>query len=77
MTYEAESLRLESAYNALVDDAKASEGFYDELASGNPIVLTETSILEADRRGNPDQAWRRAMAALDTWRDFRSAHGRP
>ena len=72
-----ESARLKDRYNAAVIDAEESQAFYRTLASGKPVVLSEELILEADRRGSPNAAWRRAFAKLDEWRALRAASGMP
>ena len=77
MSFDDEGERLEDEYHNAVKDAQVSEAFYGRLTSGKPVSLTVDSILEVDRLGNPDWAWRRAMHVLDTWRAYRAAHGRP
>ena len=84
MSFELESQRLENNYHAALTRNEESVAFWRT----NPIayavgpgervpVTTIDVLLEADRRGMPDETCREAMAALDEWRAFRAAHGTP
>ena len=84
MDFETENQRLGDEYRTALTRYEESVAFW----KANPIaysvgpgervpVTTIDVLLEADRRGMPDETCSQAMAALDRWRAFRAAHGRP
>ncbi len=84
MDYELGNQRLGDAYRAALARAKASERFWKanpvaySVGPGGRIPATTADVLlEAVELGMPDHEYRKAFAALDEWRGFRNAHGRP
>jgi hypothetical protein len=84
MTIEDESERLGVEYRSALKRYEESVAFWNanpiaySVAPGQRVPVTSFQVLlEADRRGTPDETCREAMAALDRWRSFRAAHGLP
>jgi uncharacterized protein (UPF0548 family) len=83
MTYEEENARLKQRY----DEARARAQEVETHWQQNPIVhsmsdhrvhwTTLEDLLKAAEMGTPDEAFQRATSALDEWRAFRHANGRP
>ncbi len=84
MSIEDESQRLEAEYGKALERYQESVAFWNanpiaySVGPGQRVPTTTFEVLlEADRRGMPDETCREAMDALDRWRAFRAAHGMP
>jgi hypothetical protein len=84
MDVGTESGRLGAEYRAALKYAQECEVFWHanpivySVGDGQRLPATQLAVYgRAAEYSTPDQAWRRAMAALDRWRAFRAAHGMP
>jgi hypothetical protein len=84
MDIEGESDRLGAEYRRALKRYEESVAFWKvnpiahSVGSGQRVPVTTMEVLlEADRRGTPNETCNEAMAALDRSREFRAAHGMP
>ncbi len=84
MDIEAESERRGAEYRSALKRHEENVAFWKanpiaySVGPGQPVPATRFEVLlEAGRRGTPDETWRAAMAKLDDWRAYRAAHGMP
>jgi hypothetical protein len=84
MDSERDSERLGVEYRSALKRYEESVAFWNanpiaySVGPGQRVPATSFEVLlEADRRGTPDEAWGEAMGALARWRALRSAHGMP
>lgn len=84
MNVDNENERLGAAYRSSLKRYNESVAFWKEhpiaytVVPGQPIPPTSFEVLmEADRRGTPDQTSHEAMVALNEWRGYRAAHDLP